>query len=504
MKRLAAVLVALVFATALAGRESDTLNVAFERTMLTLDTYATSERLALIVAHNVADTLIHRNATTNEFEPHLATSWEWASPTELVLKLRQDVKFHNGDDFSAADVAATLNWVVGEGAGLAGTGTLQWIDHVEVVDPYTVRIVSRALTPTAIETLALVGVIYPASIIGREGGAVELGQHPVGTGPYVFVSNDNNKLKFGRFDDYFVGSKTMPAIKNLVIHTLPEEASRIAALMTGDIDIVRSGGISPDQAMALGSRAHAEAADILRIWFVQFDATASSGSNYFTDARVRRAVAHAIDKHEIVEVLLSGYGNVIDVPCNPVQFGCQSDAAVVYDYDPVEARRLLAEAGYPDGFTVDIFGYRDQQVVQAIQGYLEEVGIRTNLQWYGGQYDVVAKRLAAGELPLYVGSWGSSSVYDASAVLNIHFEKGDVGEFTVGTDDTIDEAVRRALETVDLDERMQLYATAIHEITNEAFMFPLYAGRVVAGVSNDVLWQPSPDEIERYYDASWR
>lgn len=504
MKRLTAVLIAVLLATAFADRGTDTLNVAFERTMLTLDTYATSERLALIVAHNIGDTLIHRNAETNEFEPHLATSWTYASPTELVIALREGVMFHNGDEMTAEDVAATFNWVIGDGAGLAGTGTLQWIEHVEVLDRYSVRIDLKDMTPTAIETLSLVGVIYPASIIGRDGGAEELGRHPVGTGPFKFVSNDNNQLRLERFDDYFVGAKQLPAIKNLVIHTLPEEASRIAALRTGDIDIVRSGGISPDQVGALGNGARAEAADILRIWFVQFDATASSGSDYFTDARVRKAVAHAINKDEIVNGLLSGYGRIIETPCNPVQLGCLEDAPVVYDYDPELSRQLLTEAGYPDGFTVDIYGYRDEQVVQAIQGYLEAVGIRTNLQWYGGQYDVVAQLLAAGDVPLYVGSWGSSSVYDASAVLNIHFEQGEVGEFTVGTSDTIDAAVRAALQTVDLDERMELYTAAIHEITDEAYMFPLYAGRVVAGVSNDVVWQPSPDEIERYYNATWR
>lgn len=504
MKRLAAILIAALFATAFAGRSSDTLNVAFERTMLTLDTYATSERLALIIAHNVGDTLIHRNAETNEFEPHIATAWEFTSPLELEIQLREDVKFHNGDPLTAEDVAATFNWVVGEGAGLAGTGTLQWIDHAEALDPYTVRITAKGLTPTAIETLSLVGVIYPASIIGKEGGAVELGQHPVGTGPYRFVSNANNQIRFERFDDYFVGSKRLPEIQHLVIHTLPEEASRIASMLTGDIDIARSGSISPDQAGALGNRARAEAADILRTWFVQFDETASSGVDYFTDVRVRQAVAHAINKHEIVDVLLSGYGRVIDTPCNPVQLGCLEEAAVIYDYDPARARELLAEAGYPDGFTVDMYGYRDEHVVQAVQGYLEAVGIRTNLQWYGGQYDVVSKLLAAGDVPLYVGSWGSSSVYDASASLNIHFELGIVGEFATATNQVVDDAIRAALRTVDLDERLELYTTAIHEITANAFMFPLYAGRVLAGVSNEVDWQPSPDEIERYYLATWR
>src|SRR5690606_6677739 len=153
MKRLTAVLIAVLFATAFADRGTDTLNVAFERTMLTLDTYATSERLALIVAHNIGDTLIHRNAETNEFEPHLATSWTYASPTELVIALREGVMFHNGDEMTAEDVAATFNWVIGDGAGLAGTGTLQWIENVEVLDRYSVRIDLKDMTPTAIETL---------------------------------------------------------------------------------------------------------------------------------------------------------------------------------------------------------------------------------------------------------------------------------------------------------------------------------------------------------------
>ncbi|MFA5551843.1 MAG: ABC transporter substrate-binding protein [Trueperaceae bacterium] len=502
MKKWSAILIAVLLASALAGRNTDTLNVAFERTMLTLDTYATSERLALIVAHNVGDTLIHRNSETNEFEPHIATDWEFVSPLELVLNLRDDVLFHNGELLTAEDVAATLNWVVGEGAGLAGTGTLQWIDHVDVLGTHQVSITAKALTPTAIETLALIGVIYPASIIGREGGATELGQHPVGTGPYRFVGSGNNQLRFERFDDYFVGAKKLPEIEHLVIHTLPEEASRIASLLTGDIDIVRSGAISPDQQRALGNRARPEAADILRTWFVQFDGTGSSGVDYFTDVRVRQAVAHAINKDEIVNVLLSGYGRVIHTPCNPVQYGCQEDAAVQYEYNPAKARELLTEAGYPDGFTVEVYGYRDEQVVQAVQGYLEAVGIKTNLNWYGGQYDVVAQILAAGDIPLYVGSWGSSSVYDASAAMNIHLEIG--GEFTTATNEVIDQAVRAALQTVDLNERLELYATAIQESTSNVYTFPLYAGRVLAGVSNEVEWQPSPDEIERYYLATWR
>lgn len=501
MKRLTLLLLAVVTSLALAGKGDDTLNVAFERTMLTLDTYATAERLALIVAHNVGDTLIYRNPDTGEFEPHLATAWRAIDDLTFEFDLRTDVKFHNGDTFGPEDVVATLSWVVGEGAGLAGTGTLQWIDSVTAVDEDTVRIKAKAVTPTAYETIALIGVIYPASVLANK-GAEYLGQNPIGTGPYRYIGSEGNTIRFERFDDYFGGAKGQPAIANLVIHTLPEESSRIASLMTGAIDIVRSGSISPDQAGAIRGRAHVEAADILRVWFIQMDSLGRSGSDFFMDQRVRQAVAHAIPKEEIVDVLLSGYGRVIDTPCNPVQFGCNEAAAVHYDFNPERARELLAEAGYPNGFTVDMFGYRDQQVAQAIQGYLEDVGIKTDLQWYGGQYDVVSQRLAAGEIALYFGSWGSSSIYDASAIMDIHFKTGQ--EFALNSSTTIDDALNAALQTVDLDKRHKLYDAAIAEITEEAYMVPLYAGRVLAGVSNDLDWKPSSDEIERYYQAKWR
>lgn len=502
MRRAALALTALLaLSAAFAGKGDDTLNVAFERTMLTLDTYATAERLALIVAHNVADTLIYRDPETGEFLPHLATAWRAVDDRTFEFDLRKDVRFHNGDAFGPEDVVATFEWVIGDGAGLAGTGTLQWIESVEAVDEDTVRIKAKVLTPTAYESLALVGVIYPASVL-REQGPEYLGRNPIGTGPYRFVRAEGNKIYFERFEEYFGGAKGQAAIRNLVIHTLPEESSRIASLMTGEIDIARSGSISPDQAAAVRGRARVEAADILRVWFIQMDTLGRSGVDHFTDPRVRQAVAHAINKDEIVDVLLSGYGRRIDTPCNPVQFGCDEAAAVVYDYDPERARQLLAEAGYPDGFTVDLYGYRDEQVAQAIQGYLEEVGIRTNLQWYGGQYDVVSQRLAAGEIAFYFGAWGSSSIYDASAVMDIHFKTGE--EFSLVSSPTIDAALTAAMETVDLGARRELYAQAIGEVTEDALMVPLFAGRVIAGVSNELDWAPSADEIERYYLARWR
>ena len=495
------ILLVVVSPLAFADRSNDTLVVAFERTMLTYDSYATSERLALILAHNWGDTLIHRNSETGEFEPHLANSWQFIDEVTLELSLRDDVTFHNGETFGADDVRATFEYITNEGSELPGTRTLQWIDRVEVVDDVTVRLIANDVTPTAIETLALVGVIYPAGYL-EEAGPEAVGSEPVGTGPYRFVSSGDNEARFEVFADYFGGAKGQPSIGNLTVRTIPEESSRIAALRTNEIQIARSGSISPDLASSVRGNARIETANILRAWYLQMDALGTSGEDYFADVRVRRAVNHAINKEEIVDILLSGNGEVIDTPCNPVQFGCNPEAAVSYAYDPSLARELLAEAGYPDGFSVEMFGYRDQQVAQAIQGYLEQVGIVTELRWFGGQYDVVSQRQAAGELPMFFGSWGSSSIYDASAIMDIFFLSD--GTYSYNDSESIDTALTEALQTVNPSERQQYYEDAIAEITDQAYWVPLYSGIVLAGVSNELDWQPSSDEIERYYLASWR
>lgn len=502
MRRLLALFAVLLLVPfAWANKANDTLNVAYERTMLTLDTYATSERLALILSHNWGDTLIYRDPESGDLKPGLATSWKVIDDKTFEFTLRKGVTFHDGEPFSAKDVKATFDYVTGPAASLPGADTLQWIASTEVVDPYTVRIHAKAVTPTALQSLAMVGVIYPAGYL-KDKGPAAMGKAPVGTGPYKFVSWDSNTITFVRNDNYFGGSKGMPSIKNLVIHVIPEEASRIAALRTGQIDIARSGTISPDQADSVRGKAHVEAANILRIWFIQMDALGKSGTDVFTDPRVRQAVNYAINKKEIVDGLLQGYGKAIDTPCNPVQFGCDPKAAVDYGYNPEKAKQLLAEAGYPNGFTVDMYGYRDQAVFQAIQGYLQQVGIRTNLKWYGGQYDVVSKKEAAGETPLFFGSWGSSSIYDASAIMNIFFEKGK--SLALVANDQLTTDLEKALETVDTTKRKALYDDAIHIVTSQAYWVPLYSGTVLAGVSNDLNWTPSSDEIERYFLASWK
>src|SRR3546814_11090605 len=128
------------------------------------------------------------------------------------------------------------------------------------------------------------------------------------------------------------------------------------------------------------------------------DAAGRGGDHPFTKLKVRRAVAHAIDREAIAKNLVGGVSKVVHAPCYPSQVGCTQDVPK-YEYDPEKAKALLAEAGYPDGFETDLYAYRDRQYTEAAMGYLQAVGIRTNLKYL--QYQELRGNVWAGKAPSY-------------------------------------------------------------------------------------------------------
>lgn len=497
-----ATLATMLLATAQASKANDTLEIGYERVLLTLNTYATTDRPPLVLAHNWGDTLLVRDAS-GKLLPHLATSWKKVNATTLEFKLRDGVKFHNGEPFNADSVVATFAYAVDPKKPNPGADILRWIDRVEKVNANTVRLISKKPAPIALDTLATTAIMLPAKYL-KDKGPEALAKNPVGTGPYQFVSWNANTITFKRNESYFGGAKGKAKIANLSVRMIPEESSRVAALTTGELAVIRPGGISPDQVPLISRNPDIKvaSASILRFWFLQMDAAGRSGVKYFQDPRVRQAVYMAINRDEIEKVLLGGYASTIDTPCNPEQFGCDPKAAKTYKYDPVAAKKLLADAGYPNGFTVDFYGYREQSVFQAIAGYLGKIGIKTTAKWYGGQYDVASQSLAGGKVPLWFGAWGANSVYDASTGMNPFFSK--TGEFVYIKDAAVQNSLANADVTVSNAARAAAFKTAIKRVTEQAYWVPLFSGKVVAAMRSNVNWSPSSDEIDRYWLASWK
>ena len=137
---------------------------------------------------------------------------------------------------------------------------------------------------------------------------------------------------------------------------------------------------------------------------------------------MRQAIWHAIDRQAIADKLVTGGSRVPHAPCFPPQFGCDGEIAVLYDYNPAKAKALLAEAGYPNGFDVEFATYMLPQWAAAMQNYLQAVGIRAKINQM--QVQPVTQRAKAGELRMYLGSWGSYSINDVSAILPNFFDGG--------------------------------------------------------------------------------
>ena len=494
------IVLTMLIAAPLAEAKKDTLVVAFDRRMMTLDNNETTDRSALVLYHNWGDTLVYRDPATHELVPCLAESYKFLDPTTIEMKLRKGVTFHNGEPFNAEAVKFSMQ-ILKDPKTLT-YGYFRVFKGVEVVDDYTVRIISEKPNPTALEVIANMFSIYPPQYyqkVGREG----FGKSPVGTGPYQFVSwKQDSEVVFKAYPKYFGGPKGQARIPNLLVRIIPEEVTRVAELMTGGVDLIRAGLISPEQIPLIEKNPSLkiDSAEILRTWYITMDSMGRSGINFFKDKRVRQAVNHAIDKNEIIQAVLKGYATPTNSATNSLHFGHEPNVAS-YPYDPAKAKKLLADAGYPNGFTVDYYAYRDKSVAEAISGYLTAVGIKTNMKWLGGQWDVMDKNLAAGSVPLAYLSWGSYSVFDASSILNRFFLSDDPQCY--GTTPEINKLLTEAMDIVDSKQRKALYSKAQKIIADEAFWVPLYNAKVICAMTKNLNFKPSYDEIDRFFTATY-
>ena len=235
----------------------------------------------------------------------------------------------------------------------------------------------------------------------------------------------------------------------------------------------------------------------MRVSYLAMDAVGKGGKNPFQDVRVRRAMNHAVDKDALAKNLVGGASYAIHSACYPTQFGCTQDVPK-YEYDPVKAKKLLAEAGYPDGFTIDYYGYRQREYSEAIIGYLKAVGVKTNLKWL--QYRALRPKTWDGSAQLVNLTWGSYSINDASAITS-HF-------FKHGKDDYAhDPDAKKWLEIADASTdpavRKDAYQKALTVIADKAYWVPLFPYAKFYVFSKDLNFSPTADEIPRFFYAKW-
>jgi peptide/nickel transport system substrate-binding protein len=505
----AAASVLAAMTSALAGKSNDTFVWSTSTEMGSPDLYYGNQREVLIIAYAQCDSLLHRDPVSNEYKPLLAESWTWVDQVTLELTLRKGVKFHDGRDFGAQDVADTLNHVAKPDSGMQIRVIIDWIKNVEVVAADKVRIHAKAPTPAALEFLSGTTPIYPRGHYDaapaipapdgktrRDWGAVK----PMCTGPYVLKDyKPGQSVTLTKNPNYFAGSpKGKPQIGTIIYRTIKDADTQVAELLTGGVDWIW--GVPPENAKQLGAMPNVvvKSAATMRMSFLSLDAAGRTGDNPMKDVRVRRALFHAIDRDSIAKNLV-GEGAVVQRSlCVPVQFGCTTDVPD-YAFDPAKSKALLAEAGYPNGLSIPFYAYRDRSYSEAVLNYLRQAGFKPELKFL--QWQALRPLIIDGKTELAHLTFGSNGILDASASTSYYF-RHSVDDYAR------DPEVRDWLEAADTstepEKRKALYAKALRKINEQAYAIPLFVyGRTYA-YNKDFDFLLTQDEMAHFYLARWK
>lgn len=458
---------------------SNTLTVAQNADAITLDPHKTNDHASANPMQQVYNTLVD---LTPEMEvvPSLAESWEQVDDLTWQFKLRQGVKFHNGEELKASDVKFTYDRLLDPSTASPGAFLLEQVSEVKVVDDYTVEIISKEPFAPLIYNLTHVatGILNEKAV--TEAGA-QYGQKPVGTGPYKFVSwKKDSEILFEKYDDYFDGA---PSVDKLVFRIIPESSTAVAELKTDGVDIMID---LPSQHISQFEKSDTVTVDRVPSFSVKY-LSFNMQEKPFDDPKVRQAINYATDKEAIVKAAYQGTAVPATSPLAPGLNGF-NDSLEGYPFNPEKAKELLAEAGYPDGFSSTLYisdADIDTKLGTILQSQLKKVGIDLNLQVmeWGAFLDETAKGV-----PMFVLSWTTVTGDADNGMYALFHSKnaGGPGNRSFYKSETVDQLLDNGRKEIDPDKRLTYYQQAQETIVNDATWDFLAVSENIVGVNKRV------------------
>ena len=402
--------------------------------------------------------------------PVLAESYE-ADPAARVFtfKLRTGVKFHDGTPFDAAAVKANLERVADPANRLKRQSLFAMLDTVEVVDPATARVHLKEPFGAFVNTIA-----HPAGFMLSPKAIAEFGKeinrHPVGTGPFTFVSWSADTLRAKKNADYW--KPGLPKVDSVTFRSIPENGARIAALQAGEAQFIYP--LPPEMAAVAQRSPNVDVVNEPSI--IARYVAMNCMKKPFSDVRVRQALNHAVDKTAYLKVVYNGFAEPLDSPIPP-KLGFYSPQTP-YAYDVKKAKDLLAEAGYPNGFETEMWASNNtlsQRGMQFMQQQLAAVGVKvTVVPLEAGVLDSrvwSVKDPKDAQLQTYYGGW-SSSTGDADWGLRpLLWSKAfppSLFNTAYYSNPEVDKALESALATADSAKRGEFYKQAQATIWKDA------------------------------------
>lgn len=459
MKKLAALVFVFLFvfgmtACAESVKYKEEVIIGLRQQVTTVDPQALANTVQNQVLKLWHATLVDLNTVTNEIVPDLAESWNWIDDKTIEFKLFEKAKFHNGEKVKASDVVFTFN----RGKdGVATKARVALFDTVEAVDENTVRITLKSPNVDLLDTLSL----PLASILSEKAFKADPENgYWIGAGPWVldeFVINDY--LQYSRFEDYHFGPMKTAKLK---VRYIPEDSSRAIALQTGEIDLCEH--ILPIDLPLMQDDKNIDTvifdSPTCQYFFFNYQKEGVPTSNKL----VRHAIAHAINRDDIIMACKDGFGTAGKSFWGMNQYGYY-DGMEGYPYDIEKAKALLAEAGYPDGFDLPLTVISGERVISAevIQAQLKEIGINVQIN----EVDSAGMTSLVNSGDFVCGLWGIGFNSCGDEVRRVYYTNGSNNRSwytNTEVDKLIDAAVVESDDVIRKDLYKQIQEIAIDDL----------------------------------------
>ncbi|MBM3599619.1 MAG: ABC transporter substrate-binding protein [Alphaproteobacteria bacterium] len=443
-------------------------------------------------------------------KPHLAESWKVLSDLVWDFKLRKGVKFHDGSDFTAADVKFSIERIPQASGPTTTTIYVKRVKKIDIIDPHTIHITTD--TPAATLPNDFIRLFIVSSKAAKDSKIEDFnsGKAAIGTGPYKYVSwTPKADLVLTRHDNYFLGK---PHWAKVTFREVTNDAARVASLLSGQMDLVDY--VPPVDVENLRKDARVKVFNGTSAYVFNMTPDVREKTpfvkgidgkeiaNPFRDKRVREALSLAVDRKAIVSRVMDG----LAAPANqlvPVGTFGYSEKIPEAPYDPDKAKKLLAEAGYPNGFQVALHCTNDRlpgdgKTCAALGQMLSRIGLKVDVNAITRTIYFPAQ--AKGEYSLWMNGWGTltgESSYTVGSLLHTKDDAVKLGAFNRSSysNPPLDKIIQEGSSTLDDPKRRALLEKAMEIGMAEYVMIPIVNLHTIwAGKADKVVYAPRVDE----------
>ncbi|MBI2305554.1 MAG: hypothetical protein HYU86_12510 [Chloroflexi bacterium] len=464
-----------------------------------LDTHLDSTRSGVGIHDLIYDGLFRRGRNPKlDLIPCLALSYRTVDDLTWEFKLRSGVKFHNGEEFNAEVVKFNVERQQDAAFKPRYITDFKDITEVKVMDPLTVRIISKTPDPT-MPLKFIQSMVVPMKYVKEKGNAI-LTTDPVGTGPYRFLKwVKDERIELEANEGWWGWQKGAPweksaVIKKLTFRPIPQDAGRIASLRTGEVDIFHP--ISVEGAKAIKDDPNLEARYV-RSASSPWIGISQLEPGPLRNKQVRQALNYAVDVDTMLKTIMAGTAERQYSAVGPSYMGYDPNRKP-YPYDPKKAKELLAAAGYPNGFEV-VFDNPERghpyqkENVQAIAQYLAEVGVKAKIVPHATAEDFSGKAKQAGTGPvgLIYGTRGTSTL-DPDFVLYQSFHSQGSENYSYYNNPEFDRLVEEGRRTMDQEKRVPIYRKALELAFDDPAAIYLWQWTYEFGINKKKLPSAQP------------